>query len=396
MYLKHLTLRNFRNYRGLELELPPGLVVLYGDNGQGKSNLLEAVSLLALTKSPRAESEREIICFQSLEELPYTRVAGTARRRSGDETAVVIDLALPPPGTVPLSDPSATHLQKSVRVDGIPRRASDAVGTIPAVSFAAEDIGLVTGPPAARRRFLDILASQIDRHYLRALQVYQRVLTQRNHLLRRLQEGSAKPQELAFWDGELCAQGSRIIQWRHDLVAALAPLAAQAYEELAQGGEALEMRYLPSVEAESQELTHRFQERLAAMRAREVPLGQTLVGPHRDDLKLLLDARDVGVYGSRGQARSVALALRLAEAQHLAQRLGEEPILLLDDALSELDAPRRARVLKRAHRVQQTLLTTTDPERYPESARQAAAFFRVHGGTVTPGEPVDALSRSSE
>ena len=241
MYLKHLGLRNFRNYQELELELPPGLVVVYGGNGQGKSNLLEAAYLLALTRSHRAESERELVRFEALEELPYTRVVGVVRRREDTEVRVQVDMALSPPSATPDGDPGG-HLRKRIRVNGVPKLASEAVGAVTMVPFAAEDIEMATGPPAGRRRFLDILASQIDRRYVRALQSYQKVLTQRNHLLRRLREGASSPEELPFWDAELCTQGAYIIQWRVELVAHLAPLAAQAYQGLAGEREALEVR----------------------------------------------------------------------------------------------------------------------------------------------------------
>ncbi|MCH8346871.1 MAG: AAA family ATPase [Chloroflexi bacterium] len=211
MYLKHLSLRNFRNYQELELEVPPGLVVLHGENGQGKSNLLEAVYLLALTRSHRAESERELIRFEALSEMPYTRILGVARRSNQTEVSVQVDMALYAPDATPNAQHGAGRLRKSIRVNGIPRLASTAIGAIAAVSFAAEDIGLVTGAPAGRRHFLDVMASQVDRGYVRALQRYQKVLTQRNHLLRRIQEGSAKTGELAFWDLELCSQGAKIL-----------------------------------------------------------------------------------------------------------------------------------------------------------------------------------------
>ena len=388
MYLKHLSLRNFRNYQELELEAPPGLLVLHGENGQGKSNLLEAVYLLALTRSHRAESERELIRFEALSEMPYTRILGVARRSNQTEVSVQVDMALYAPDATPNAQHGAGRLRKSIRVNGIPRLASTAIGAIAAVSFAAEDIGLVTGAPAGRRHFLDVMASQVDRGYVRALQRYQKVLTQRNHLLRRIQEGSAKTGELAFWDLELCSQGAKILLWRARLVSDLAPLARQAYQELAQGGEGLELLYEPSVEPASteEEQARLFQERLGSLRPREVALGQTQAGPHRDDLRLLVRGRELGVYGSRGEARSAALALRLAETELLTLRLEEEPILLLDDVLSELDDFRAARVLQRATRAQQAILTTANLGQHPQAARQAAMVLAVHGGRVSTGE----------
>jgi DNA replication and repair protein RecF len=386
VYLKHLSLRNFRNYQELELEAPPGLVVLHGENGQGKSNLLEAVYLLALTRSHRAENERELVRFEALTEIPYARVLGVARRSNQSEVSVQVDMALFAPDTTPSSQQGAGRLRKSIRVNGVPRLASTAIGAIAAVSFAAEDIGLITGPPAGRRHFLDIMASQVDRGYVRASQRYQKVLTQRNHLLRRIKEGAAKTGELAFWDGELCSQGAKILLWRAGLVSDLAPLANQAYQELAQGGEGLEVRYEPNVEPASteEEQARLFQERLSSLRPREVAVGQTQAGPHRDELRILVRDRELSLYGSRGEARSAALALRLAETELLTRRLEEEPILLLDDVLSELDDFRAGRVLERAARAQQAFLTTASLQQHPKAARQAAVVLEVRGGRLIP------------
>ena len=176
MHLTHLALKNFRNYAGTELTLGPGLTVFRGGNAQGKSNLLEAVAMLALTKSTRAEQERDVIRFASLEETPYTRVSGTAERRGGATVEVQVDMALAP------GERGALIFQKRLRVDGVPKPAGQAVGAIAAVLFSAEDLSIVTGSPANRRRYLDVLLSQADRGYLRALQQYQRVITQRNQL----------------------------------------------------------------------------------------------------------------------------------------------------------------------------------------------------------------------
>ena len=216
MHLTRLALKNFRNYAGTELTLGPGLTVFRGGNAQGKSNLLEAVAMLALTKSTRAEQERDVIRFASLEETPYTRVSGTAARRGGATVEVQVDMALAP------GDRGALVFQKRLRVDGVPKPAGQAVGAIAAVLFSAEDLTIVTGSPANRRRYLDVLLSQADRGYLRALQQYQRVITQRNQLLRRIREGLARTPELAYWDGELCRLGAQVTVRRREAVDALA------------------------------------------------------------------------------------------------------------------------------------------------------------------------------
>ena len=390
MHLTHLTLRNFRNYRALDLELAPGLIVLAGDNAQGKSNLLEAIYLLSLTKSHRAESDRETVRIQSLEDEPYTRVAGTARRREGSDLRVQVDMGLPQPGASPGPAPGGGTLHKRLRVNRAPKPAAEVMGLLSAVLFSAEDIGLVYGSPAGRRRFLDVLLSQMSRDYLRTLQGYQKVLAQRNHLLRRIADGHAHPDELPFWDEELCVRGGRVVQERDWAVKALSPLATDIHAVVASPEPALSVVYgtrvAPGETAE--ETTQRLRERLEQGRRRELHLKQTLVGPHRDDLRLLLDGREADVYGSRGQSRTIALALRLAEARLLATRRGEEPLLLLDDALAELDAARKERVLEMACASEQALLTTIGGTEHPSLASRARTWLWVREGTVS-AEPWD-------
>ena len=386
MHLTHLTLRNFRNYRALDLELGPGLTVLAGDNAQGKSNLLEAIYLLSLTKSHRAENDRETVRIQSLEDEPYTRVAGTARLRDGSDLRVQVDMGLPLPG----AGLGGGTLRKRLRVNRTPKPAAEVVGMLSAVLFSAEDIALVHGSPAGRRRFLDVLLSQMSRDYLRTLQGYQKVLAQRNHLLRRIADGHAHPDELPFWDEELCVRGGRVVQERDWAVKALSPLATDIHAVVASPEPALSVVYgtrvAPGETAE--ETTQRLREGLEEGRRRELLLKQTLVGPHRDDLRLLLDGREADVYGSRGQSRTVALALRLAEARLLATRRGEEPLLLLDDALAELDAARKERVLEMACASEQALLTTIGGTEHPSLASRARTWLWVREGTVS-AEPWD-------
>ena len=386
MHLTHLTLRNFRNYRALDLELGPGLTVVAGDNAQGKSNLLEAIYMLALTKSHRAENDRETVRIESLESEPYTRVAGIARLRDGSDLRVQVDMGVPQPGVTPGLGPGGGTLRKRMRVNRAPKPAAEVVGMLSAVLFSAEDLGLVYGAPAGRRRFLDVLLSQMSRDYLRTLQGYQKVLAQRNHLLRRIADGHAHPDELPFWDEELCVRGGQVVQERDWAVKALSPLATDIHAAVASPEPSLSVVYGTRVTPgeSAAETAQRLRERLEQGRRRELLLKQTLVGPHRDDLHLLLDGRDADLYGSRGQSRTVALALRLAEARLLANRRGEEPLLLLDDALAELDAARRERVLELASASEQALLTTIGGREHPSLASRARAWLWVREGTVTP------------
>jgi DNA replication and repair protein RecF len=372
--LLHLSLRHFRTFPSLEVDLSEGLTFFWGANAQGKTNLLEAAYLLALTKSPRARSEQELISFSALQQGEgWGRVEGTFRRQSGEELRVRIDLFLRP------SAPGGSSFAKQVRVNGVLCPATQAVGLAPMVLFQAEDIGMVLGPPAARRRWLDVLLCLTDRRYLLSLQRYQPLLARRNRLLK----AQADPHQLAYWDREVCAEGGRITAARLAALRALARAVADAYRRLA-GEEEVEVEYRwggeastpPTPEAVAAVLARRME----ALRPREMALGQTLVGPHRDDIALRVEGKEAS-FASRGQARCLALALRLAEMEYIRQVTHEPPILLLDDALSELDARRRRLLLERAQGVEQVLLTSTHRDDVPVPGHRR---FRVEKGALLP------------
>lgn len=340
------------------------MVLVQGDNGHGKSNLLEALYLLVIAKSQRATTERELIRQQSIGEEFFSQVAAVVQRRGGP-VRVQVDFkntVTPTPG---VDDEDRLNVQKYVRVNGVPRRASDLVGEINAVMFSAQDLDLVYGSPGVRRRYMDILISQSDSKYLRAIQRYQRVVTQRNHLLKSIKERRSKSSELQFWDDELVESGVVVMVRRLETLRALSDVAAPINLELTDAAEHLEVVYRPSVELNDQrtvgDIKATIQKALAEVRTREIAQGFSVRGPHRDDFQLLLDGMDVGLYASRGQARTAILALKLAEAAYLRDVRNQEPILLLDDVLSELDASRRHLVLERASHYEQIFLTTADP-----------------------------------
>ena len=313
----------------------------------------------------------------------------------------------PPQGAAQGTHPEGMSVQKYVRVNGVPRRASDLVGQVMAVMFSADDLQLVYGSPAVRRRYLDILISQLDRRYLRALQRYQRVMAQRNHLLRMIRSGGSRMDELDYWNDELVSEGRYLMSERGRTVRELSRQAGPIHSELTGQGESLELVYRPSVSSDTDDSLEALGEKLHAalheQRAREIAQGVTLSGPHRDDLQLLIDGVDVGVYASRGQSRTATLAMRLAEAQHLADRRGQRPILLLDDVLSELDAARRNHVLDRVSDYEQCFITTTGADPIEERFLSQMRRVSVRSGRVEeegePGaidDPVLEESRNNE
>lgn len=353
MHVEHLSLLNFRNYVRLDLDLGPGLTMIEGANGQGKSNLLEAIFLLATTRSPRTQADRELLHWLAWEsEQPFARVVGRVQRRQGPaEIAITIHGE---------REDGVQVATKRVRVNGVPRRAIDLLGQVQVVLFGPDDLSLVSGPPALRRRYLDLTIAQVDARYVRALAHYQRVLQQRNHLLRQLRERRTGEDELRFWDEELTRDGVLIVAERQRAVDQLCDLARATHYRLAGSTERLQVLYRPNLPLPDEGGQRIFLAHLAQTRARELAQGVSLAGPHRDDLAFLLDGVDVQRFGSRGQQRTVALALRLAETAFLRQRSDDEPILLLDDVLSELDAERQHRVLEAVAPAEQVLLTTTE------------------------------------
>ncbi len=381
-YLSHLSLSNFRNILALELDLPPGVAVFSGANAQGKTSLLEAVYLLAIARSFRAENEREVVNFGAAGTGGQGLVGGAVEK--GDERIqVYVGYQCSPAQDPELGE---VLVRKQIRVSRTPRTAAQLVGTVNAVLFTAEDIDLVQGPPAGRRRFLDVLISQADPLYLQGLKRYQKVTQQRNQLLRLLRDGRAGESELAFWDGELVREGSWVTWRRREVTGELAAAAARHHADLAGPDAAFSLGYQPSVPPGDslEEAEERFRESLAAAARRERATAGTAVGPHRDDFGLFLDEVDMGAFASRGQARTLALALRLAEASYLHAVRAEAPIVLLDDVLSEMDAARRSRILEKAAQYQQSLITTTDPGPLRAFFGKDASYFRVSGGGVEP------------
>lgn len=317
----------------------------------------------------------------------YARVSATVMRGSELLRAEVDFVASGGGGQAPVDGHSpGSSVEKLVKINGVTRRAIDLVGQVNAVLFTAHDLELVYGPPTVRRRYLDILISQVDQGYLRALQKYQRVLYQRNHLLKLVRDRRAAVSELDFWDDELATGAAIVMSSRMSTVDTLSSLGADFHRELTDQGEELELRYVMSVPVatggSTEELERAVRESVLSAREKEISRGVTVVGPHRDDMEVLIDGVDTAAYASRGQARTAVLAMKLAEARHLANIRTQEPILLLDDVLSELDSARRSRVLTRATQYEQCLVTTTDLESIDESFRRRSHVMRVRDDVV--------------
>ena len=410
MLLTHLSLTHFRNYRHLEMDFAGPLALLQGRNAQGKTNLLEAIFMLATSKPVHALNEREIVDWQAAEEpIPYCRIAANATIE-GRITA--LEIILTPRG-------DGINFTKQIKINGVPKRSMDLVGVLRAVLFLPEDIKLVDGGPSERRHYLDVALCQIDRAYCRALSAFQRVLLQRNSLLKTLREQNANPAapavdaQLAFWDDKLVQHGAAVVARRHNFLGELERRARERYAELSAQREQLALHYLPSfnpgylsdsdfellsdgllrevpsVTLDAAAVSAAYLRQLAARRAREIAAGTTLYGPHRDDLRFWANGHDLRTYGSRGQQRSAALSLKLAEVRTMTAATGTAPLLLLDDVMSELDAERRSTLLAVIEDVPQAIITTTDWDDFTPDFRRRSQRFHVQSGNVMPLSQAD-------
>jgi DNA replication and repair protein RecF len=421
MYCRHLSLTNFRNYIHLELDLPPRLSLLWGENGQGKSNLLEAIYLLATTRSFRTTSEREIVGWQASASPAFARAAADVQRHHTTTRLEVLLVEVPPagqeaagPGTITAAEEGpafgplpavAGHapaaVRRRVRINGHTRPTADLLGHLNVVLFAPQDIDLIAGAAEGRRRYLNITLCQIDRHYLHLLRRYERVLAQRNALLREQRERPLPPDEFEFWDAELVSLGAAIWATRLRALAILNRHLAAIHARLTAASDLLHADYRPSVPidadprllgeraaqdeaAAAEQLAECFRARLAELQRRERLQGMTLAGPHRDDIAFLAGGVDLRAYGSRGQQRTAALALKLAEVGLMQEATGERPVLLLDDVMSELDPRRRAYLQQVILEQEQVVLTATELAFFAPEFLAQAARFHVRAGTITP------------
>jgi DNA replication and repair protein RecF len=295
------------------------------------------------------------------------------------------------------------RLKKEIRIDHAARRGIDLVGQLAVVLFLPGDVELASGAPALRRDYLDAALSQVDADYVRALDQFNRALTQRNALLRQAQERSIDPDELEIWNDQLVPAGVEVALRRREAVGQLTRLAMPEHRELSGGREYLQILYQPNFDpATPPELTYQleldssrppngmshhdlqqaFRAALIHRRHEEIARGATLVGPHRDDMRFVANGIDLGEFGSRGQQRTAVMALKLAEVAWIHERIGEEPVLLLDEVLAELDPGRRQSLLARISNSHQTIVTTTDIHRFDQDFVQRASILNVSGGIV--------------
>jgi DNA replication and repair protein RecF len=372
MWLSQLALVNFRNLAPLRLEPQPGVLLFCGRNGQGKTNLLESVYVLATTRSPRTNVERELLSWRTPEDAdlaavvaPFARLEARVRRLEGE-----VHLELTFEGERPGVEGGPTGpVTRGIKVNGLATRATGLVGQLPVVYFSPGDVELAGGPPSGRRQYLNLANSQASPAHLRALQRYNRVLLQRNQVLRLVRERRQPSSALDPWTEQMLEWGVLVLRQRLVMLGQVDQRVGAIFRELAGTPETLQVVYRSTAcevtSAEPDDLSGSFRQHQERLASREIDQAVSLVGPHRDDFTFVLDGVDLNRYGSRGQQRLAVLALKLAEADWMRAEIGELPVVLLDDVLSELDPQRREYVLQRVAEPEPTYqrqvwITTTE------------------------------------
>ncbi len=363
MILSSLRLWQYRNYESLLLELSDGVTVFLGDNAQGKTNLLEAIALLSTGRSHRTRSDKDMVLWGRQEAALRAQVKHRYAQHD-------IDVRLYP------------SARRKVSVNGAEiSRTGELLGHLNAVLFAPEDLRLIKEGPQERRRFVDIELSQAEPGYYYALQRYNRVLKQRNALLRSVARQPGLAHMLDVWDEQLCACAPELLVRREAFAARLAALAREMHLDLSSGTEDLSVSYRPGVDVGEEDIAEAMLRQLGGARADDIRRGSTSVGPHRDDFPIKIQNRDSRLFASQGQQRTAALALKLSELLLLQEQTGECPVLLLDDVMSELDVRRRDALITHMKGVQTFITAAVDGTPLGSSAK----IYRVAGGALAEG-----------
>lgn len=359
MFLERLIIKNFRNLNELKLNFERKVNIFVGENGAGKTNLLEAIYFLAILKSFRTNQDKQLVKFGEKDFFLNSKILKK-------DTSIDINV---------LFDSN----QKKVKVNNKPlTKIIDLIGQLIVVAFTPEDLDIVKGSPAIRRRFIDVELAQVSPSYLYRLQRYLKILKQRNQILFALKRNRTLDiKELEGWDDQLVEIGSQIISQRKQIISKLNPLLERIYPQISGGKEKIKIEYKPCVVEE------KFRERLKARQKDEIQQEVTLVGPHRDDISFYINDVDARYFASQGQQRTITICLKLAEVQNIHYQTDEFPILLLDDVTSELDKNRRESLLKFIDQNNQIFVTTTDLNELDSDFVKKARIFNIKQGKVT-------------
>lgn len=398
MYLTHISLSNFRVFRRLDIDVPRRILLLVGDNAQGKTTILEAVYYLSTFSSFFAQTDGQLINY-SLDNEPVVvgRIIADFQR---GEKAHRIEVRI----IHEVNGRGAGATRKEILLDGVRRTAQKAIGTFNAVIFLPQMMRIIEGGPEERRRYLNLAISQADNEYASDLVAYQKILTRRNALLKQLSERGGDPDQLYFWDEKLVEKGSNIILARIRAITELERHAARVHDELTRSMERLRLIYLPAfdparnptgqytlpldrnaerINIDIETIRSNFQKRLLEVRKEDIYRGLTTIGPHRDDMRVLANKTDLGDFGSRGQARTALLAMKMAEVYWLRKETGHWPVMLLDEILVELDTKRREDLLVALQNFEQVLMTTTDLNLFERDFVNSSVIWTVENGFIS-------------
>lgn len=368
MHLVDIELQNFRNYESAQLSFAPSINVLIGENAQGKTNLIESIYFLAMSRSHRTARDRELIRWDS----DFAKVKGQLEKKSH---SVPLEIILSSRGKIA----KANHLEQ--------KKLSDYIGQLNVILFAPEDLSLVKGSPSVRRRFIDMELGQMNKIYLYHLAQYQQILKQRNQFLKKAKYDPSFDQlYLEVLTEQLAAEGAEVLFARFQFIKQLNEWAKQVQTDISNKQEELKIEYKTTTKSNEkmdvEEIFAALKEQYAASREQEIDQGTTTLGPHRDDLIFYVNDKNVQIYGSQGQQRTTALSLKLAEIELMNEITGEYPILLLDDVLSELDASRQTHLLNTIQNKVQTFITTTSLDGVQMELLNNPLIFYVDKGTV--------------
>ena len=397
MYLTHLSLTNFRNYSRLDIEIPRRAVLLLGNNAQGKTNLLEAVYFLTAFTSFQTHSDRQMVNFDAArEDLAVARLVADYRRGERSHR-IEARLILEPTGI------NGKRLRKEILLDGVKRPLVEVVGHFNAVVFVPQMSRIIEGGPDERRRFINLSIAQSEPDYARALSEYTQGITQRNALLKLLNERRGDPEQLDYWDEIISRTGAVLIEERIQALISLEDISQTYHQGLTNDLEVLQIEYHPAFEPlpgvngqislpmatrvdrsrlSLEEIRERFLTRLREIRGEEISRGVTTIGPHRDEIRFLVNGLDLGDYGSRGQIRTALLALKLAEVQWMHDRTGHWPVILLDEVMAELDGHRRNDLLEHLSNCEQSMFTTTDLAPFSREFVASSTCWKINTGQV--------------
>ncbi len=358
MYISSVELKNYRNYEYASIPFKDGINILYGDNAQGKTNILESLYVCATTKSHRGSKDKELIQF----EQPEAHIRMMVNKKGVPHK---IDMHL------------RKQKGKGAAIDGIMvKKSSELLGMVHIILFSPEDLSIIKNGPGERRRFLDMELCQLDKIYMNHLSNYNKVLNQRNTLLKQISFSRDLAETLDIWDQQMVKYGVNIIKIRDTFVKELNEIVSVIHRKLSGGREDLFLEYEPSVSVDN------YEENLKKRREQDIRILSTGIGPHRDDISFLVNGMDIRKFGSQGQQRTAALSLKLAEIELVARRLGDKPVLLLDDVLSELDSNRKNYLMESISGIQ-TIITCTGLDEFVEGRLQIDQVIKVTNGTVS-------------